>query len=173
MAGSLARRRCILTGFKVKLALLGFFTAALSIPDTICARPHDVQIVRGSCSRTSHTSEGPTGSDLTKKQSRFFCNSAVISFFDDHNDRVMVQFSEKESHRINILGFAGRIAPNGIMMNVTRVYFTPSVPTEVDDGTCKFFFKGKNMTGIFCGARVDENSRRSVAIVAFDADQSQ
>jgi hypothetical protein len=41
------------------------------------AQPSDIQIESGICDPSSHIAEGPIGSDLTKRQSRFYCNSAV------------------------------------------------------------------------------------------------
>jgi hypothetical protein len=133
----------------------------------------DTQIINGSCGAESHIAEGRIGEDLSKRQARFFCDSAVISFFDRHDEKVMIQFSQKESHHGAILGFAGKMESDGHMMDVERVYLEPSVATPVEEGRCKIFFKGKNMSGIFCGAKIDEGSRRTVPIVAFNAAPGQ
>jgi hypothetical protein len=53
----------------------------------------------------------------------------------------MVQFAQKESHHGPILGFAGRVGDDGIMMSVDHVYLTVGQPTTVSDGGCKFFFE--------------------------------
>lgn len=135
--------------------------------------PRDIQIVNGTCTPQSHTAEGALGTDLTKRQSRFFCNNAVITFFQDYAGHMMVQFAHKESHHSPILGFAGRVEPDGIMMNVEKVYLTAGTPTTVSDGWCKFFFERRNMKGIFCGMKVDETGRRTTAIVAFNAVSGQ
>jgi hypothetical protein len=137
------------------------------------AQPSDIEIVRGTCDPSSHTAEGQIGADLTKRQSRFFCNSAVITFFDDYKGHVMIQFAQKESHHGLILAFAGQVQNDGIMMSVDHVYLAAGVPTTVSDGGCKFFFKNRHMSGIFCGAVVDETGRRTAAVVAFNAAPGQ
>ena len=134
----------------------------------------DVHIVRGVCSTSSHTAEGAIGSDLTKRQSRFFCNLAVIAVFDNNAQHVMVQFTQKEAHQVRILGFAGLMGAGGQMMAINNLYIDAGKePIPVTEGVCKFFFKGKNMSGIMCGAKVDEGARRMTAIVAFDAAPGQ
>jgi hypothetical protein len=137
------------------------------------AQPSDIQIVNGACDPSSHTAEGPSGSDLTKRQSRFYCNSAVITFFDDYKGHVMIQFAEKESHHGPILGFSGKVEDDGIMMSVNRVYLTAGTATTVSDGACKFFFKNRHVSGIFCGIKVDETGRRTTAVVSFNAARAQ
>jgi hypothetical protein len=136
-------------------------------------QPSSLQVVSGTCDASSHTAEGRLGADLTKRQSRFYCDSAVITFFDDYKGHVMVQFAQKESHHGPILGFSGKVEDDGIMMSVDHVYLTTGTPTTVSDGVCKFFFKNRHMSGIFCGIKVDETGRRTTAIVAFNAAPGQ
>lgn len=131
-------------------------------------RPENINIVAGSCAPSSHIAEGPIGTDLTKMQSRFFCNTAAITFFPDYKGHVMTQFIQKEAHHGPSLGFAGRLDSDGVIMQVEKIYFGQSGPTTVSGGICKFFFKGKHMSGVFCGANVDETGRRTVAFIAFD-----
>ena len=57
------------------------------------AQPSDIHVVNGTCAPSSHTAEGPIGSDLTKQQSRFYCDMAVIMFFDDYKGHLMIQFT--------------------------------------------------------------------------------
>lgn len=71
--------------------------------------PENIDVVTGFCDPSSHTAEGPIGSDLTKRQSRFYCNTAAIIFFPDYKGHVMVQFTQKEAHHGAGLGFAGRL----------------------------------------------------------------
>jgi hypothetical protein len=86
----------------------------------------------------------------------------------------MIQFAQKESHHGPILGFSGRVNNNdGITMSVDRVYLTAGAPTTVSDGGCKFFFRNRHMSGIFCGIIVDETGRRTAAVVAFNATPGQ
>jgi hypothetical protein len=95
------------------------------------APPSRIEVVNGTCDPSSHTAEGPLGADLTKRQSRFYCDSAAITFFDDYKGHVMVQFAQKESHHSPILGFAGRVEDDGIMMAVDHVYLAPGQATTV------------------------------------------
>jgi hypothetical protein len=133
------------------------------------AQPSDIQVMSGICNPSSHTAEGRLGADLTKRQSRFYCDSAVITFFDDYKGHVMIQFAQKEAHHGPILGFSGKVDDDGIMMSVDHVYLTAGPPATVSDGVCKFFFKNRQMSGIFCGIKVDETGRHTTAIVAFNA----
>ena len=85
----------------------------------------------------------------------------------------MVQFAQKESHHSPILGFAGRVEDDGIMMSVDHVYLVQGQATTVSDGSCKFFFKNRQMSGIFCGMKVDKTGRRTTAVVVFNAAPGQ
>jgi hypothetical protein len=38
----------------------------------------DMRAVDGRCEASSHIAEGPIGADLTKRQSRFFCNTTAV-----------------------------------------------------------------------------------------------
>ena len=137
-----------------------------------------MQTVNGTCDSTSHTAEGPIDGDLTKRQSKFYCDSAVITFLDDYTGHVLIQFSQKESHHSPILGFGGRIearqpADVGTMVQVDHVYLVPGQAATVSDGSCKFFFKNQKMSGIMCGMKVDETGRRTTAIVVFNVSPDQ
>jgi hypothetical protein len=52
-----------------------------------------------------------------------------------------IQFAQKESHHSPILGFAGRVEDDGIMMPVDHVYLVPGQATTVSDGSCKLFLR--------------------------------
>jgi len=142
-------------------------------PGVSAAPPSDVQIVTGTCAASSHTAEGPLGSDLRKRRSRFFCDSAVIALFDDYKGHVMIQFAQAKAHHTPILGFSGRVEDDGIMMSVDHVYLAVGQSTTVSDGNCKFFFKNRHVSGISCGMMVDEEGRRTTAIISFDAATGQ
>jgi hypothetical protein len=138
----------------------------------------NVQVVNGTCSSSSNTAEGPLGSDLAKRESRFYCDTAAITFFDDYEGHVMIDFSQKESHHSPILGFAGRIETRpledgGRMMQVYNVYLGTGEATTVSDGSCKLFFKSQQLSGIGCGMKVDDTGRRTVATVTFDVTPGQ
>ncbi len=59
------------------------------------------------------------------------------------------------------------------MMQVYNVYLGTGEATTVSDGTCKLFFKNRQLSGIGCGMKVDETGRRTVAIVTFDVTPGQ
>ena len=149
------------------------FPTLPQVTTTDAAGISNLQIVKGTCDSSSHTAEGPLGIDLTKRQSRFFCDSAVITFFDDYKGHEMVQFAQRESHHSPILGFAGRVEDDGIMMQVDTVYLVPGQAMKVSDGWCKFFSKNRQMSDIVCGMKVDETGRRTTAAVVFNAAPAQ
>ena len=66
----------------IKAATPGM-TASAGATQNTAADPGNIQVVSGQCLSSSHTAEGPIGSDLTQRQSRFFCDSAVVNFFPD------------------------------------------------------------------------------------------
>jgi clan AA aspartic protease (TIGR02281 family) len=133
----------------------------------------DIKIVNGNCDLQSHIAEGIIGDDLTKRQSRFYCDSAVISFYDREDKHIMVQFVESKSHHGTQLGFSGLMENDGQMMDVRNVYLKSDKPISVTGSHCKFFFKDKRMSGIFCGTKIDEEGRRTVASIIFDASPEQ
>jgi hypothetical protein len=137
----------------------------------VTAAEGDLTIVKGQCAPESHIAEGAIGEDLTKRHSRFFCDSAVLTFFSDDPKHVMVQFADSKSHHARQIGYAGMM-DDEVMMNVRNVYLETGRPTPVAEGYCKFFFKEKNISGIACGAKVDEAGRRTVPVVSFNADPS-
>ncbi len=137
------------------------------------ASAKDPQLVAGRCEASSHTAEGPIGSDLTKRQSRFYCDTAVIIFLDDRPGHVLIQFVEKKSHSSSPLGFGGKIDGDGQIIQVEHAYLQPGKPIAVSEGYCKFFFQNQKMNGIACGMKLDEAGRRTTAIVGFTASPGQ
>lgn len=130
--------------------IMAFMVASMFVPvPGNAGQPRHTELVNGLCDPTSHTAEGPLGGDLTHRQSRFYCDSAAITFFGDYKGHVMVQFAEKKSHHGPILGFAGKLDDDGIMMALDHVYLEVGKATTVSDGWCKFFFKSRNLSGIF------------------------
>lgn len=128
-------------------------------------------ILTGACRDSSHTAEGPIGSDLTKRQSRFDCDSAILTLFGDNTSHVMIQFAQKASRNTRILGFAGQVEADGIMVQVDHAYFQRGQATVVDDGWCKLFKddKDQQITDITCGMKRDKAGRRTTAVVEFHA----
>jgi hypothetical protein len=44
---------------------------------------------------------------------------------------------------------------------------SPGKPTYVDEGACKLFFSVKDMSGIYCGGKIDADGQRTVVSIAF------
>jgi hypothetical protein len=129
------------------------------------AQPSDMLSVDGTCDASSHVAEGNIGENLTKRQSRFFCDIAVFFRFADSPDHVMIQFTERKSHHGSTLGFGGRLTDGGV--TVDHFYLDPGRPITPDVGGCRFFYKGKKMATIWCAAKIDEEGRRTTAVVDF------
>jgi hypothetical protein len=67
----------------------------------------------------------------------------------------MIQFADSKSNHARQIGYAGMMEDEEIM-TVRSVYLESGQPTPVADGNCKFFFSKKNISGIACGAKIDE-----------------
>jgi hypothetical protein len=159
-------------------ALRAVVLAGLGFAPLAHGEVSNIQVVKGTCSSTSNTAEGPLGTDLTKRQSRFYCDTAAITFFDDYAGHVLINFSQKEANHAPILGFAGQIEARepgdvGTMMQVYTVYLGTGEATKVSDGWCKLFLKKQQLSGIGCGMKVDETGRRTTAVVVFNAAPGQ
>lgn len=124
-----------------------------------------VSILQGNCAKASSIAEGAIGTDLSQRQSQFFCDVATITHFD--NSRVLISFSLKGSHHSPNISFAG-VPNNDGAVDVDRVYFSSKDPTAASEGLCKIFRENDKITGIGCGAKVDEGHMRTVPIIAFD-----
>ena len=128
--------------------------------------------VRGSCDPKSHIANGSVGTDLTNHQIPFACDAAVFIVFDNQNRHTMITFAKKATTK-GVLSFSGMMDLKSNILDVQKVYFEPGKPTYIDEGTCKLFFSGRNMTGIFCGGKIDADGQRTVASIIFDADPGQ
>lgn len=128
-------------------------------------------VVKGQCTAQSHIAEGAIGDDLTKRQSRFFCDLAVITVFGENRfpKHVMVQFADSKSIHGRQIGYAGQMDDENIL-NVFNVYLEVGrPPSKASDGACKFFYNGDALSSMACGAKIDEAGRRTVPIVVFNA----
>lgn len=139
------------------------------------AKADDTKLIKGQCGPESHIAEGPIGQDLTKLQSRFFCDAAVVTVFSDDPKHVMIQFADSKSHHARQIGYAGVMEDEQIL-NVHGVYLEPGRSTPVVEGYCKLFFEAKGfektISSIACGAKIDEADRRTVPVITFKADSS-
>jgi hypothetical protein len=79
--------------------------ALAAVAATARAQISEMRGVDGTCDATSHIAEGVAGEDLTKRQSRFFCDIAMFTHFEDNPDHIMIQFTDRKSHYGRILGF--------------------------------------------------------------------
>ena len=151
----------------IKFCLV-FLIVISSVSRSNAVASGDLTILKGRCAPESHIAEGAIGEDLTKRRSSFFCDSVVISVFSDNPKHVMIQFADSKSNHARQIGYAGMM-DNGEIMNVYNVYLEPGEPIPVADGACKFFFMKQDISGIACGAKIDQLGRRIVPIVTFDA----
>lgn len=148
------------------LAVVWFMFLATGAARAQLPSPRDMTVYNGVCTEQSHIAEGQQGEDLTKRQSRVYCDTAVLTRFPNNPRHVMINFAQKQSHTGQPIGFAGTLQPDGIMVQVDRVYLTPSVPLPVTDGACKLFTNGRQVTDVFCAAAIDTGQRRTSAILA-------
>ncbi len=151
--------------------LIGVMLTALLALTHSNALADDTTIVKGQCAPESHIAEGAIGEDLTKRQSRFFCDAAIITYFSDNSKHIMIQFAESKSTHARQIGYAGMM-DDAAIMKVNKVYLESGNPSMAVDGYCKFFFKEKKISGISCGAKMEDDGRRTVPVVAFNADLS-
>lgn len=128
---------------------------------------NDLEVVKGRCSPSSHIAEGRVGTDLTKNQSRFFCDAVAIMPINGNPRHVLLTFSESRSHTRPQIGYAGLMVDDQ-MIQVQRIYLQSGVAIPADDGACKIFRKGGRISGIACGAKSDQGGRRTVPVVAFE-----
>ena len=151
------------------MRIAAFLTAAVLLAAPRNGVAGDIQMVAGRCEAGSHIADGGINEDLRKRESRFFCDMAVISFYPDNPHHIQVQFADHKSNHDPILGFAGMTDSDGIMLTVNHVYLEPGKAVIPVDGHCKFFFKRKHMDSIVCGARIEEGDRATVPVVVFQA----
>jgi len=140
--------------------------ALAAVAAKTAAQPSDMRGMDGICAADSHIAEGNIGEDLTKRQSRFFCDIALFWKFKDDPDHVLIQFTDRRSHYGRTLGFGGLLNEDGMV--VDHVYLETGQAITPDFGICRFFHKGKRMIAIWCGLKIDdEQGRRTAAVVDF------
>jgi hypothetical protein len=155
--------------------MLGVLLAAAIVALPMAARAADTDIVTGQCIKGSHIAAGGVDEDLSKRETPFSCDRAVITFLDQESKHVMVQFAMHSADHAMQLGFAGELEDNGQILDVDHVYIgtgstDPLVPVG---GQCNFFFKDTHMTRMICGARIEQGGKATVPVVAFEADPGQ
>lgn len=125
------------------------------------------RVLDGNCTGGSWLGEGPAGTDFRNDKPRFFCDAAVVAAFDPARRHVMVQFMGSQRNHGQIIGFAGVLESDGIIMNVSRVYLEPNRPISVSDGVCRFFRQRETITSIVCGTRIETGLRSIVPVMVF------
>jgi len=128
-------------------------------------KAQQMTLYNGKCEVGSHIAEGRATEDLTKRESRYFCDSLVMTVYNSP-PRVMFQFAEKRAHHGSPLGFVGIPVEKDIYA-VNHVYLEPGVQTPVDQGVCKVFWKGSRLGSLMCGAMILEGERKTVPVVVF------
>jgi hypothetical protein len=129
--------------------------------------------IRGSCYVTSHIAVGPVGTDVSRQQTPFACDTAVIVVFDQQNRHVEFNFAKKAATK-KIIAFAGTMIPySNNMFLIQTVYFEPGKATKIDEGVCRVFFAGRHISAIDCGTKIDADGQRTVASIIFDAEPGQ
>lgn len=125
------------------------------------------QIIDGVCGPDSHLAEGRLDEDLSDRRSRFYCDSAIVTFSKITDGRVMIQFVQKARRTTSILGFSGQVLGED-MVGVDTVYVGSEVLVAAE-GVCKFFYDDTfQIVSAACGARVEDGGRATVPIVAFE-----
>ncbi len=79
------------------------------------------RIIKGECGPESHIADGRIGEDPSKKESRFFCNSAVIITFSDDPKHRLIEFVQSKSEHAPQIGYGG-LMEDAEMMTVRNIY---------------------------------------------------
>lgn len=147
-----------------RILVTGIALACLSAPrvahasDWIASGPDNrTKIVAGACVSESHTSEGPIGSELSKRTTPYYCDRAMVTEYRD--GRIMFQTATSGTTPADVIGFAGPLRPDRV--DVNRIYL-PGRSQLQGEGYCFF-----DSAGFACVAKVDEGSHRTVASVTF------
>jgi hypothetical protein len=131
------------------------------------------RVLDGRCETTSHIAQGRLGSDLTQRQSRFFCDAAVVTV---HERTALIQFSERRARHQDPVGFAG-ILERPDFLSVGRLYLrSGAAPVRVQDGGCRLFSGPEHPARsiadarhIVCGGVIDDGDWRTVVLIVFRA----
>ena len=145
------------------VALLMSFSSPAAAQSVI--RPH---VLNGYCEPNSWLGGSSPGTSLRNGKTRFFCDAAVVAFFDTSRSHLVIQFVGTRRNHGQIIGFAGIIGSDGLM-NVSRLYLEIGRPIPVSDGVCRIFRQRQTITSIMCGNRVETGPRSIVPTVVFTA----
>lgn len=151
----------------LKVAGIGLLAASQPALGQSAIGRDSLRVSPGLCSPESHTAEGPETADLTKRHSRFFCDSMVTSMVDDQPGHFLIQFASKRAQHSPVLGFGGYLESDGLI-HISSIYFEAGVSTPADDGACRFFRNARGqINGVMCGAVSIKDGTKSVAVIVF------
>jgi hypothetical protein len=125
-------------------------------------------MIDGKCLDSSHVASGHIGEDLTKFQSRFYCDSVIIMDVNGDPNHKLVQFTNSRANHQSILGFGG-LMEGKLVMIVKSVFLEIGRALVPNDGACRFFYKGETISAVVCGAQIDEGKFRTVPLVQFES----
>lgn len=123
----------------------------------------DTNIIPGACAPVSHIAEGRPEEDLTQYQRPFRCDGAVLMFFSNVRGHMMIQFASRQDGPI--VGFAGLMEDNNFMQLSTL--YLPSGRFATDTEGCKMFWKGGEVTDIYCIGVVETTNHKTVVNIDF------
>lgn len=123
----------------------------------------------GQCATTSHIAQGKKTEDLSKLESRYFCDQAIVGSEDGSDDHVRITFKKDGQNISPVIAVIG-VKKDGDMIHL-RDILLGSQRAEVSDGACRFFYtKKRQMTDIVCSATFDQGEQRTVSVIAFKLD---
>jgi hypothetical protein len=121
---------------------------------------------KGECSVRSHVAQGRKTDDLTKLDSRYFCDEAIVGSEDGSNDHIRITFKKDDQSISPVIAVIG-VKKDGDMIHL-RDILMGSLRAEVNDGACRFFYsKKRQMTDIVCSATFDQEDQRTVSVIEF------
>jgi hypothetical protein len=124
----------------------------------------------GQCGVNSHIAQGRKSEDLSKLESRYFCDQAIVGSEDGTDDHVRITFKKDGQTISPVIAVIG-VKKDGDMIHL-RDILMGSQRAEVNDGACRFFYtKKRQMTDIVCSATFDQGEQRTVSVIAFKLDQ--
>ena len=113
----------------------------------------------GQCMPTSHIAQGKKTEDLSKLESRYFCDQAIVGSEDGSDDHVRITFKKDGQNISPVIAVIG-VKKDGDMIHL-RDILMGSQRAEVSDGACRFFYtKKRQMTDIVCSATFDQGEQR-------------
>lgn len=149
---------------RLKISVLLVALALLSFSSPASVGP--IQVLEGYCELNSSLGEVSSGTNSRGDRPRFFCDSAVIAFFDEARRHAMIQFVGTRRNHGQIVAFSGLLDSEGTM-NVSRIYLEPGRPIPVSDVVCRVFRRNEAIRSIVCSNQIGASPRGIVPTMAF------